>query len=788
MQGTTDEVRESFEETFGAKMAGIMADLKEPLMDIGESMLPIIENVAEIIKSFSEWFSSLDEGTVKHIGSFALIVTAIAPVLSAMGEALLFAKMLSGGFGNLASQGATASNSLGILQKSIKFVAGPAGLVALVSGIIAVMAVMGDNEEKLTELQEKWGVFGEFIGTVCEGMTGTVQLSLGNIAILISTLGKIIMAVLSGDFKSIDDIWSEGWAKVENNTAKAMSNIQTESSRGIALMRDMAEVELNNLTGTFEIALQKLPSLTADNASEMANTFVTRMQGLDEDTLTILRGTSDTMAVLFEGIYANMDNDEAHKKFTANLESMAKSGEFTSDKISTDISDAMNLIDRNVADGSERVKRSAQSMFDGIANISQFGMDSAVQNIVSSINSMSDETINSLSAMGGHWETLFGGIALTGKDSVSDMEGHIKGRLEDLSKTSPQFVLEMKDQMSIYFEQINQSGSINIDQLDTNTEQSLSNINNSLNIYTATGADGAINNAKRAKDESTKQYKELSVNTNNETKNISDNINKNLSNGAINAITQSDKTKKGVSKNYSEMANEAKKGTNQLANNTDVDMQKANKAVQQSATDMYNGSKKSYSKMADVAREEGSRMYNGVTTSAQKMSDKARQSASDMYNGVTTSTSRMADKAIADWNRIRTAYSKSISGTVTKTTVNKVISEQSGSAISIINDDSTSFNNIRSRSNFKTPDISEFGIRGRYYNASSLESSAIAKNKHNNFNNIDNTETNELLKQLIYLIKDNSNTGDLIIPISIGDEEIVRYISERMARNTRKRM
>ena len=152
------------------------------------------------------------------------------------------------------------------------------------------------------------------------------------------------------------------------------------------------------------------------------------------------------MAVLFDGIYENMSKEDAKNKFTANLESMAKSGEFTSDKITQDISEAMSLIDKNVMDGSERVKLSAQSMFDGIASISQFGMDSAVSNIVSSINNMSDETIKSLSAMGGHWDTLFGGIALTGKDSVMDMEHDIKGRLQELAETSPQFISEMKTQ------------------------------------------------------------------------------------------------------------------------------------------------------------------------------------------------------------------------------------------------------------------------------------------------------------------------------------------------------
>ena len=54
-----------------------------------------------------------------------------------------------------------------------------------------------------------------------------------------------------------------------------------------------------------------------------AKVFTENMQNLDEQSLMILRGTSDSMAVLFEGITSGMNNEQATKKFTANLESMA---------------------------------------------------------------------------------------------------------------------------------------------------------------------------------------------------------------------------------------------------------------------------------------------------------------------------------------------------------------------------------------------------------------------------------------------------------------------------------
>lgn len=631
-------------ETRYATNASKLEIMKNKIMDaavtIGDNLMPIVLTCAEGIAQLSENFSNMDEEAQKNIITIAGIAAAIGPLLMIVGQILIVGGNTVTLLGAIKSGGLSAAGSFGMLQKAIALVSGPAGIVALVGILISLISKLGENENKLTDLQEKWGVLGEVIGSVCEHISGTVQLTLDNVGILISTLGKTIMAIISGDFKSIDEIWSQGWAKIENNTAKASSNINQESSRGIALLREMTERELNNLTNTLEIALQKLPELTADNASEMANTFVTRMQGLDQDTLTILRGTSDTMAVLFEGIKANMSDDEAHKKFTANLESMAKSGEFTTDKISQDISNAMNLIDQNVMDGSGRVKNSAQEMFDGIASISQFGMDSAVNNIVSSVNNMSNETIQSLAAMGGHWEALFGGIALTGKDAVADMDSHIRGRLQELASSSPGFIAEMEAQMSQHFSNINQEGTSNANELSTNVENALSKTEQSLNTHT---------------------------------KNAANNVEVNTKSAANSAKTNMNNAATEVGKAASNMAIEAKKGTSQVAQNTDIDMKQANKSVQQSATDMYNGAKNSYSKLKDCAKQDMTDMYKGTKTSAEKAASSAKNAASDMYRGVTTSTKKMADKAIADWNRIRNTYSKSINGNVkvTKTTVNR---------------------------------------------------------------------------------------------------------------------
>lgn len=715
--GALEEMATIMKDNLGGKIDNMKSALEGALIEAFKALEPVLENVVEWITDAANWFSNLDDEAQKNIVTIAGVAAAAGPLLMALGQVLIVGGNAVNLFGALKTGGSGNIKMFGLLQNAIKLISGPAGFVALIGMLVALMAKLGDNENKLSDLQEKWGVFGQAIGMICETMTGTVQLSVGNIGILLSTLGKTISAILKGDFKSIDDIWAEGWAKVENNTAKAMSNIRNESANGIALMREMTEVELNNVVGTFDVALQKLPQLTADNAGEMADVFVTRMQGLDNSTLAILRGTSDTMAVLFEGIYENMSKEDAHNKFTANLESMAKSGEFTSDKISQDIADAMNLIDQNVMDGSERVKSSAQSMFDGIASISQFGMDSVVSNIVSSINNMSDETISQLSAMGGHWEALFGGIALTGKDAIVDMESHIKGRLQELSQTSPQFVAEMEAQMSAYFDQANTNGSNSMDELSSNVEADSSQIEQSMSIHTANGANSVDKNTK---DAATKG----DINT----KALKDSVDKNTKDGA-NALNN----------NLDKGAKDASKSLNAIKNTTNTDMGSANNAMQQNATNMYKGVSTSFykmeqkakqsstdmmkgvntstHKMANESRQDASRMHNGVRDSASAMSQKARSSATEMYKGVTSSTSKMADKAIADWNRIRNAYSKPISGTITKTTVNKTISSGNGATRTIDMDNPGVASNIKAFANIKNPDISEFAISGRYYNS-----------------------------------------------------------------------
>ena len=241
----------------------------------------------------------------------------------------------------------------------------------------------------------------------------------------------------------------------------------------------------------------------------------------------------------------------------------------------------------------------------------------------------------------------------------------------------------------------------------------------------------------------------------------------------------------GVNKNMQQEATTIYKGVS-------TSFYMMEKKTKQSATDMMKGVNTSTHNMSQRSREDASRMHNGVRDSASAMSLKARQSASEMYRGVTTSTRLMANAAIDDWNRIRDAYSRSISGTVTKTTVLQTISEGPKSITREIPNISGSYtmsreDNLRLRSanlaNFAMPriDTSQYLTRGSYYNSNSYNSS---------FSNVVNNSSNKnleskldklisLMSELLYQKKDNSNknlSAELRITDSTG-----RYLAEIIA-------
>ncbi|MEG0134231.1 MAG: phage tail tape measure protein, partial [Clostridium sp.] len=236
--------------------------------------------------------------------------------------------------------------------------------------------------------------------------------------------------------------------------------------------------------------------------------------------------------------------------------------------------------------------------------------------------------------------------------------------------------------------------------------------------------------------------------------------------------TSTGKAKTDAKKNFKDINQSAKSELDGVKGSVDSNMDGSAKKVQQEATNMYKGVKTSFNKMNQCAREDGTKMYQGVTTSANKMASNAKTAATNMYKGVTGSTSKMAQKAISDWNRVRDAFSKSISGTI-KTTKKTIISKPEKEEKTSIYD-----------GYIQNVDTSRYNLDGAYYKDTSLESKAISQHlRINNDSSILNGTIKELNKLSNDLGKNNSKEDIklyLELPIIADGREFARISAKYM--------
>lgn len=260
------------------------------------------------------------------------------------------------------------------------------------------------------------------------------------------------------------------------------------------------------------------------------------------------------------------------------------------------------------------------------------------------------------------------------------------------------------------------------------------------------------------------------VQNNEKVKNSSSETNKKLetdSTNSANKVSQNaQKMGNDLSSNMNKAKSSAETSMKGVKGAVDSNMDGSLRTVQVQATEMYKGVKTSFHKMSQSAREDGTEMYKGVQTSANKMASSAKAAATEMYKGVTTSTSRMAQKAIADWNSIKNAYSKGITGNVTVR--KKTISTQETQQVQSINSLSIPDEPIM---DFSPINTARFITEGQYY------SIPTSKQSITNINN--NSETNLLLKELIKLLStpQKNNSMNIEIPLTVNGREIARAIA-----------
>ncbi|MBC8587114.1 tape measure protein [Paratissierella segnis] len=136
---------------------GRLSTLKDAVMELaGEFAKPIFDvlkdklaSLTEKINNVIEWFKNLDEGTKKHIATFALIVAAVGPVL-------LIGSKLVGAFSKLPKVLSMVKTGFGGLKKVFSLLAANP-IVAIILVIIGVLIYLYNTNEKVRNaIQNAW--------------------------------------------------------------------------------------------------------------------------------------------------------------------------------------------------------------------------------------------------------------------------------------------------------------------------------------------------------------------------------------------------------------------------------------------------------------------------------------------------------------------------------------------------------------------------------------------------------------------------------------------------------
>lgn len=251
---------------------------------------------------------------------------------------------------------------------------------------------------------------------------------------IVKAIGKTIEAIFKGDFKSIEKIWDEAGANIKVSWAKTGSNIAAETAKAMKIIKNSTRSDLDVIMAIYDKALKELPNMTDTNMKDVAKNFMKHWHQLDEESLTVLRGTSDSMAVLFEGINKNMTKDEAQKRFVENLKTMKNSGMTEMNALTKDVSKAMSTISNNTRSEGDRLQDIVEQVFGTIKTVATADSDYIATNVIYDMEQMGVNSVEALQLMGGDFGRIFEGIAADADLNSADTKQKVIDNIDKMRR------------------------------------------------------------------------------------------------------------------------------------------------------------------------------------------------------------------------------------------------------------------------------------------------------------------------------------------------------------------
>ena len=428
-----------------------MFDELEP--QLRETVQKVTEFVNKITRKFQELSPEMQMFVFKVAGALAILPPLLVGIGTVGKGFVTMGKGIQGVcrfFGLFQSTASATSGVTSLLSKSFSLfgltVTGSGlAITTAIAAFVGITAAIGENENALSWLQEKWGTFGEVVGGVCEFIAGAVQMTFGNALNFLKGVGGTIGKIFTGKFHEIDDVWSETWANMKATTKKASSNLTAESTLAISMLREVTTKEVAVMNKVLEESYSTLIKTNKDNLGTSANEIKGYISNLSNDTVTMLKGTSKTMEILFNGINTNMDSTAMTEKLKSNLETLLKSGKISAEQLQKDFSKAAELMSKNVSDGFTRTKNQAELVIGELEKVTTKGVDGVSQSISGLIKNMDQGTVNSLKSLGGEWSKVFDGLENTANLSTEEITRIVTENLDKLGVNTPEGLTKLSE-------------------------------------------------------------------------------------------------------------------------------------------------------------------------------------------------------------------------------------------------------------------------------------------------------------------------------------------------------
>ncbi|TQY51063.1 phage tail tape measure protein, partial [Clostridioides difficile] len=233
----------------------------------------------------------------------------------------------------------------------------------------------------------------------------------------------------------------------------------------------------------FSTAFDQSKNVTEKKSSDIARALTNGLKGLDDQSLTMMRGLNDNMAIILSGVTADMKPSDKVNKITKNLDDAFKAGKLSAQEYRSSIQETLNFISKYSADSSNNLKQGMSDAFNAFKEGTNIGgLKDGATGMLNSLKATGPQALETLKGLGGKASEIFKGVDFN--SSIDAQKTKVLQNLNSLGLEGTQAI----DTLRTIFSQASSA-------LDTtNLKQGLSNTFNSFKEgFNSGGIKNAIN-------------------------------------------------------------------------------------------------------------------------------------------------------------------------------------------------------------------------------------------------------------------------------------------------------